>query len=114
MKKSPKFQVYINLLPSKAATEVNLSMLWCLLAVGFAYKILVSLTGLYFDGEESEGERSLVIVMGFAYLLFAMMILIVQEDTLESGLDEAYASFNRSAATFLAENGGLDSRYVNS
>ena len=104
------FQIYINVFPSKAATEVNLSMLWCLLAVGFAYKILVSLTGLYFAGEESEGERSLVIVMGFAYLLLAMMILVVQEDTLESGLDEAYASFNRSAALFLAENGGLDSR----
>jgi hypothetical protein len=72
------FQLYVTLFPTKAAAEVNLSMLWCLLAVGFAYKILVSLTGLYFAGEESEGERSLVIVMGFAYLLFAMMILVVQ------------------------------------
>lgn len=50
--------------------------------------------------------------MGFAYLMFAMMILIIQEDTLETGLDEAYASFNKSAALFLKENGGLDSRYA--
>ena len=49
--------------------------------------------------------------MGFVYLFFAMLILIVHEDTLETGLDEAYTSFNASAATFLAENAGLDSRY---
>lgn len=47
--------------------------------------------------------------MGFAYLFLAMLILIVNEDTLETGLDEAYASFNESAAIFLAENAGLES-----
>jgi len=31
-----------------------------MLAVGFAYKILMSLTGLYFGVDESDGERSLV------------------------------------------------------
>ncbi len=121
-------EVYIGYFPARAAQEVNLSMVWCLLAVGFAYKILASLTGLYFmgaynikllktnfptktfiSGEES-GERSLVIVMGFAYLFLAMLVLILPEDTLETGLDEAYASFNASAAAFLAENTGLDSR----
>ena len=40
-----------------------------------------------------------------------MMILIVDENTLETGLDEAYTSFNASAAQFLADNAGLDSRY---
>merc|ERR550539_1264616 len=68
----------------------------------------MSLTGLYFEGEEA-GERSLVICMGFAYLFLAMLILIVDENTLETGLDEAYASFNESAANFLAENAGLES-----
>ena len=33
-------------------------MVWCALAVGFAYKILISLNSLYFGGEET-GERSL-------------------------------------------------------
>ena len=83
-------------------------MVWCALAVGFSYKILMSLTGLYFEGEEA-GERSLVICMGFAYLFLAMLILIVDENTLETGLDEAYASFNESASAFLADNAGLDS-----
>ena len=62
--------------PLKAAQEVNLSMVWCILVVGFAYKLLMSLTGLYFEGIEAQGERSLVIVMAAAYLFFAMMILI--------------------------------------
>lgn len=101
-------QIYISYFPTKAAQEVNLSMVWCALAVGFSYKILMSLTGLYFEGEEA-GERSLVICMGFAYLFLAMLILIVDENTLETGLDEAYASFNESASAFLADNAGLDS-----
>ena len=58
----------------------------------------------------SGGERSLVIVMGFAYLFVSMMVLIVSEDVLESGLDQAYADFNKSAAVFLADNAGLDSQ----
>merc|ERR550525_2040764 len=60
-------------------------------------------------GEEAGGERSLVMVMGGAYLLFAMMVLVVNEDTLETGLEEAYNSFNNSAAAFLHTNAGLDS-----
>ena len=60
-------------------------------------------------GEESAGERSLVMVMGGSYLLLAMMILLVEEDTLETGLDGAYTSFNSSAASFLEQNTGLDS-----
>ena len=51
-------------------------MVWCTLVVGFAYKLLMSLTGLYFEGVEAQGERSLVIVMAAAYLFLAMMILI--------------------------------------
>jgi len=100
---------YIYMFPKKADSEVNLSMVWCLLAIGFAYKILASLTGLYFEGDDG-GERSLVIVMGFAYLFVSMMVLIVSEDVLESGLDQAYADFNNSAAVFLADNAGLDSQ----
>ena len=36
-------------------------------------------------------------------------MLVVNEDTLETGLEEAYSSFNNSAATFLHTNAGLDS-----
>lgn len=102
-------ELYIFYFPNKAVNEVNLSMLWCLLLGGFAYKILVTIASTYFQADDSYGERSLVIVMGIVYLLLAMLVLIVEEDTLESGLDVAYASFNKSAALFLADNTGLDS-----
>lgn len=68
-------------------------------------KVLLSLTVQYFKGEESIGERSMCIVMGFAYFLFSMMILIVDEKTLEIGLETAYNSFNQSAAVFLSHQG---------
>jgi len=102
-------EVYIYLLPQKAMTEVNLSLVWVVLVIGFTYKLLLSLNGLYFEGEEAGGERSLVLVMGSAYLLFSMMVLLVDESTLETGLDEAYKSFNNSAAAFLENNAGLAS-----
>ncbi|XP_059613464.1 transmembrane protein 161B [Phlebotomus argentipes] len=85
--------------------EVNLSMMWCLLVIFFAFRLLVSLTVQYFRSEESIGERSTCIVTGFSYLLVAMMVLIVDESTLEVGLDRAYRVFNESASVFLESQG---------
>lgn len=85
--------------------EVNLSMVWCLLVVFFSFKLLASLTVLYFQNEESMGERSMCIVACLVYLLIAMMVLIVDENILETGLEQAYTSFNQSASAFLAEQG---------
>lgn len=85
--------------------EINLSMLWCFLVIIFSIKILFSLTVQYFRGEESVGERSTCICMGFTYLLISMMVLIVDENTLEVGLETAYTSFNKSAAIFLDRQG---------
>ncbi|XP_053674929.1 transmembrane protein 161B [Anopheles nili] len=99
-------EVYHFFFPLKE--EINLSMLWCLLVVFFAFKLLASLTVQYFKSEESIGERSTCIVTGLAYLLIAMIILIVPEQTLEVGLDKAYHSFNASASSFL-EGQGLNS-----
>ena len=99
-------EIYNCLYPIK--DEINLSMLWCSLVLAFAFKVLLSLWIQYFKGEESIGERSTCIVTGFAYLLVAMAILIIDEKNLEIGLDKAYASFNHSASLFL-ENQGLSS-----
>ncbi|XP_014486820.1 PREDICTED: transmembrane protein 161B [Dinoponera quadriceps] len=99
-------EVYNYFYPIK--DEINLSVLWCSLVLGFAFKVLLSLWVQYFKGEESVGERSTCIVTGFAYLLIAMMVLIVDEDKLEIGLEKAYTSFNHSASLFL-DNQGLSS-----
>lgn len=59
----------------------------------------------YFKGEESIGERSMCIVAGFFYLFIAMIVLIVDENTLEIGLERAYKSFNESASIYLEDRG---------
>lgn len=66
---------------------------------------MLSLTVQYFTGEESIGERSTVIVTFFAYLVLSMAILLIDEKTLETGLEEAYGSFNASAHVFLEKHG---------
>ncbi|XP_043287201.1 transmembrane protein 161B [Venturia canescens] len=85
--------------------EINLSILWCVLVLGFSLRMLFALWAQYFRGEESIGERSTCIVTGFAYLLVAMIVLIVDENNLEIGLDKAYTSFNHSASLFLVNQG---------
>nr|XP_023013091.1 transmembrane protein 161B [Leptinotarsa decemlineata] len=96
-------ELYQSWFPLKG--EINLSMIWSLLVILFAMKLLLSLTLQYFKGEESVGERSTCIVMGFIYLLIAMMVMIVDEKNLEVGLESAYTSFNQSAASFLEKQG---------
>lgn len=85
--------------------EINLSLVWCLLVLGFAVKVLFSLTALYFRGEEPIGERSLCLVSGFTFFVLAMVALIADEDFLEFGLRDAYKSFNESSHQFLQTQG---------
>ena len=67
-------ELYISLLPAKAATEVcddlhlphvaspimclqvNLSLVWVVLVLIFTYKLLLSLNGLYFEVENLHCE----------------------------------------------------------
>lgn len=74
----------------------------------FSSKLLTSLTVQYFRSDESIGERSTCIVTGFTYLLISMIFLIIDENTLETGVEQAYRSFNQSASIFL-EGQGLHS-----
>lgn len=67
--------------------------------------MLLTLTVQYFQGKESIGERSTCIVMGFTYMIISMMVLIVDENKLELGLENAYNSFNQSASVFLTKQG---------
>ena len=69
------------------------------------------MTLLYFRGDDSGGEKAMVILSFFTYLLIALGILIVSEDKLELGLEDAYNSFNKSAALFLNSQ-GLKSEWV--
>lgn len=96
-------EAYLHFFPGRE--EINLSLVWCLLVLGFATKVLFSLTALYFRGEEPVGERSLCLVSGFTFFVLAMVVLIADEDFLEFGLRDAYRSFNESSHQFLQTQG---------
>ena len=100
-------EIFYHMFLSKT-DELNLSLIWCLLAIGFSVKMLFSLMKLYFQGDESIGERSLCITAGGLFFLLAMVVLVTDENILELGLDPAYASFNQSAYRFLEQNGVAD------
>nr|SVE85428.1 EOG090X04CK [Daphnia pulicaria] len=100
-------EVYCGVFP-KGNQEVNLSMLWCLLLIGFALKSLCSVTSLYFWNTEAAAERSLVLVGGSFCFVLALGLLLIDESNLEIGLDAAYSSFNKSASVFL-ERQSMDS-----
>ncbi|KAK2154940.1 hypothetical protein LSH36_253g03020 [Paralvinella palmiformis] len=87
--------------------EFNLSMMWGLLVLGFALKVLYGLTAIYFRTEE-EGERIMCVMFGFFFLVLSMGILITNDDTLEFGLEAAYYNFSTGATLFL-QNQGIES-----
>ncbi|NXL21931.1 T161B protein, partial [Setophaga kirtlandii] len=72
-------EVYYSIM--KPSQEMNISMVWCLLVLGFAVKVLFSLTTHYFKVEDG-GERSVCVTFGFFFFVKAMAILIVTENYL--------------------------------
>ncbi|KAM7077956.1 transmembrane protein 161B-like isoform 7-T10 [Ciconia maguari] len=92
----------------KPSQEMNISVVWCLLVLAFAVKILFLLTTHYFIVEDG-GERSVCVTFGFFFFVKAMAILIVTESYLEFGLESGFSNFSESAMQFL-EKQGLESR----
>ena len=89
--------------------EVNLSMLWCLMVLGFTVRLLGRLTGMFFRSTDGSGELEICAVSGFTYFVVSMVILVTSNDLLELQLEQAYGSFNESATHFLRAH-GLGSR----
>ncbi|XP_064261111.1 transmembrane protein 161B isoform X4 [Passer domesticus] len=92
----------------KPSQEMNISIVWCLLVLAFAVKVLFSLTTHYFKVEDG-GERSVCVTFGFFFFVKAMAILIVTENYLEFGLESGFSNFSESAMQFL-EKQGLESQ----
>uniref|UniRef100_F6U8E1 Acetyl-CoA acetyltransferase, mitochondrial n=1 Tax=Xenopus tropicalis TaxID=8364 RepID=F6U8E1_XENTR len=88
--------------------EMNISIVWCMLVLAFAIKVLFSLTTHYFKVEDG-GERSVCVTFGFFFFVKAMAILIVTENYLEFGLETGFSNFSESAVQFL-EKQGLESQ----
>ncbi|XP_026639564.1 transmembrane protein 161B isoform X2 [Microtus oregoni] len=92
----------------KPTQEMNISLVWCLLVLSFAIKVLFSLTTHYFKVEDG-GERSVCVTFGFFFFVKAMAVLIVTENYLEFGLETGFTNFSDSAMQFL-EKQGLESQ----
>ncbi|KAM5193444.1 transmembrane protein 161B isoform 1-T3 [Mantella aurantiaca] len=92
---------YSFLMPSQ---EMNISIVWCMLVLAFAIKVLFSLTTHYFKVEDG-GERSVCVTFGFFFFVKAMAILIVTENYLEFGLETGFTNFTESAVKFLHKQG---------
>uniref|UniRef100_A0A673VKJ0 Transmembrane protein 161B n=1 Tax=Suricata suricatta TaxID=37032 RepID=A0A673VKJ0_SURSU len=99
-------EVYYNFM--KPTQEMNISIVWCLLVLSFAIKVLFSLTTHYFKVEDG-GERSVCVTFGFFFFVKAMAVLIVTENYLEFGLETGFTNFSDSAMQFL-EKQGLESQ----
>ncbi|XP_062068414.1 transmembrane protein 161B isoform X3 [Lepus europaeus] len=95
-------EVYYSLM--KPTQEMNISLVWCLLVLSFAIKVLFSLTTHYFKVEDG-GERSLCVTFGFFFFVKAMAVLIVTENYLEFGLETGFTNFSDSAMQFLEKQG---------
>ena len=94
-------EVYVGLL--KPRNEFNLSLLWCVVAMLFALRILYSVTAIYFRTEG--GERQICVIFAFAFLVLSMGIIITDEQTMDFGLHEAYSNFSVGAIKCLESQG---------
>ncbi|XP_025845321.2 transmembrane protein 161A isoform X4 [Vulpes vulpes] len=86
------------------AKETNIAVFWCLLTIAFSIKMFLMVTRLYFSTEEG-GERSVCLTFAFLFLLLAMLVQVVQEDTLELGLEPGLASMTQNLEPLLKTQG---------
>ncbi|XP_047552508.1 transmembrane protein 161A isoform X3 [Lutra lutra] len=86
------------------AKETNIAVFWCLLTVAFSIKMFLMVTRLYFSAEEG-GERSVCLTFAFLFLLLAMLVQVVQEETLELGLEPGLASMTQNLEPLLKTQG---------
>jgi len=76
--------------------EYNFSLLWVSLVIIQSTGLLLELTSNYFYNKDSVGERSICIVSSFVFFFTAMLILSLEETSLETGISKATESLCRS------------------
>nr|XP_012805993.2 transmembrane protein 161A isoform X2 [Jaculus jaculus] len=86
------------------AKETNIAVFWCLLTVVFSVKMFLTVTWLYFSAKEG-GERSVCLSFAFLFLLLAMLVQVVCEETLELGLEPGLASMTQNLEPLLKQQG---------
>lgn len=106
-------RIYFYFNPSAMWTEYDLSIIWISLVMLYNLGVLVAITTVYFTNELST-ERSLCLVFTAFFLVCAMAVLIVDERSLEFGLDKSHelltksfmnvTGFEREFTTFIFPN----------
>lgn len=95
--------LYYYLRPSAATTEYNLSVIWILVVMLYAFKLLFSLTRVYLS-EELAHQRSLCMVFTSLLFVCALGVLLVDESILNFGLEKSHKDLCDSLSALL---GGL-------
>ena len=88
-------RIYFYFNPLAMWTEYDLSVIWILLVMVYTVGVLVAITSIYFTDELST-ERSLCLVFTAFFLVCAMAVLIVDESSLEFGLDRSHKLLTKS------------------
>ena len=88
-------RVYFYFNPSAMWSEYDLSVIWISLLMLYNVGVLVVITSIYFTNELST-ERSLCLVFTAFFLVCVMAVLIVDERSLEFGLDRSHELLIRS------------------
>nr|KAF6482430.1 transmembrane protein 161A [Molossus molossus] len=86
------------------ARETNIAVFWCLLTIAFSIKVFLTVTRLYFSAKD-QGERSVCLTFAFLFLLLAMLVQVVPEETLELGLEPGLASMTQNLEPLLKMQG---------
>ncbi|XP_790739.2 transmembrane protein 161B [Strongylocentrotus purpuratus] len=92
-------EAYYALVDTKG--DLNLSLIWMVMGLLFTLHVLFSLTSLYFKSDDA-GEMVLCVTFGFLFLIVAMAVIVIDENYLEFGVDDAYDDFLQGAHEHLA------------
>ena len=95
--------LYYYLRPAAAATEYNLSVIWILVVMVYAFKLLFTLTRVYLS-EELAHQRSICMVFTALLFVCALGVLLVDESILNFGLEKSHRDICNSLSSML---GGL-------
>ena len=92
--------IYYSIKFSAIVTEYNLSVIWMIVLLIFSLSLLLSLTTVYFD-EQLSRERSIIIVFTTLFFVFALGILLIDENTLQFRLSDSHANITQCVANLL-------------
>ena len=92
--------IYYSFKAVAVVIEYNLSVVWLIVLLMFSLSLLYSLTMVYFS-EELSRERSLIIVFTTLFFVFALGILLIDENTLQFRLADSHANITHCVGKLL-------------